>query len=187
MSTSQSRRRRQRGGGGGDNPEIKQALDDYRKKDLEIQRLKKQLRTQKTECDRLLKAEEGSTATRVDRSIRQISAVLNKKEGERNAFANVARDDRDMIIYKVKREQEHKRKAEDAKLDRIFYETRAFNQSVKQDAINQKLNELERTPHWDYHTKRKYKDNEVAYDSYVDRQKQLSRQQRTANKYRYMY
>ena len=103
-----------------------------------------------------------------------------------NAFANVSREDRNLIVYKNLREREQKDALEEKKKEQSFYEMRAFNNSVKQGELNKKLWTLEQTPHWDEKTAAKYKGG-IAYDGYVDRQLQLSKQQRTSNKYKYDY
>jgi len=125
----------------------------------------------------------------IDQLNKNLGLLYERLDGKMllvNAFANVSREDRNLIVYKNLREREQKDALEEKKKEQSFYEMRAFNNSVKQGELNKKLWTLEQTPHWDEKTAAKYKGG-IAYDGYVDRQLQLSKQQHTANKYQYDY
>lgn len=159
---------------------------DYDAKVAEVNFLRKELEDSKAydlEVEEI-GVESGSSMTTIDQ-LNQKLGLLRGKMLLVNAFANVSREDRNLIVYKNLREREQKDALEEKKKEQSFYEMRSFNNSVKQGEINKKLWTLEKTPHWDEKTAAKYKG--IAYDGYVDRQLQLSKQQRTSNKYKYDY
>lgn len=162
-----------------------------------------------------------------DRHIDQLNGLLNTDQTDeiraQRAFANVSREDRNLLWYANKRKKkELLQKESDARVARAL-ELRAFNRDAVQSEIAAKLRKLENIPHmtaedrskwlakgrrrkiyseddipdtlrgeerikWLEHKNKKqrlYDNADSAYDTYVERQRQLDKQFSDGNKYKY--